>query len=535
MNAHNGNNKGNGSDPKLAEQLSSLQSEMDRLNEIGIALSSEKNLNKLLEMIVDETRGFTNCDSGTLYRVDEKKNTLKFEIMQTQSTGYFAGGTTDIKITVPPVPLMIDGKPNLSNVSAHVALSGEVVNIDDVYETKDFDFTGPKKYDEMTGYRTQSMLVIPMMDHTDKVIGVLQLINSLGPEGERIPFDIKYESMVRSLASQAAVAINNTLLIAGIENLFKALIVYTVKAIDARSPHTAGHSSRVAKLSRRIAETMNLVTTGPYKDISFTADQLEEIWVSGLLHDVGKIGVAEAVLEKQKKLDGAKFTVVADRFNAIRLYAIIRSQLRNMSNGHPVDTPDEILEKELVEWQEDYDFLQWVNNPGFLAPDKKEKLDQLNEKTFVDPEGREHAYIDDEEYLNFSVVKGNLTAAERKIIQSHVVQTGTLLNKLPFVDKLARVPEYAASHHEWLNGKGYPDGLSGDQIPLPSRIMCVADVWDALTAQDRPYKPPIPADKSCDILRSGAEHLEFDPDVVDLFITHRLWEKKPGEMVFDED
>ena len=434
--------------------------------------------------------------------------------------------TTDNKITVPPVPLMIDGEPNLSNVSAHVALSGEVVNIDDVYETKEFDFTGPRKYDEMTGYRTQSMLVIPMMDHTDKVIGVLQLINSLNAEGERIPFDKKYESMVRSLASQAAVAINNTLLIDGIENLFKSLIVYTVKAIDARSPHTAGHSSRVAKLSRRTAETINEATNGPYKDVHFTDDELEEIEVAGLLHDVGKIGVAEAVLEKQKKLDGAKFTVVVDRFTAIRHGALARSQLRNMSNGLPIEHKDEIFEKEMAEWQEDYDFLLWVNNPGYLAPDKKEKLDQIAGKSYTDPDGEVHPYIDEEEYLNFSVVKGNLTDAERKIIQSHVIQTGTLINRLPFVDKLARVPEYAASHHEWLNGKGYPNGLSGDQIPLASRIMCVSDVWDALTAQDRPYKPPIPVDKSCDILRGGAEHMEFDPDVVAIFIANRIWERK---------
>ncbi len=515
---------------ELAARLATMQEERERLNQIGISLSSEKNLDRLLESIVQETRSFTGCDAGTLYRVDSERHVLTFEIMQTESTGYSAGGTTGVKIAVPPVPLEKDGQPNHANVSASVALTGEVVNIPDVYKAEGYDFTGPKKYDEMTGYRTESMLVIPMRDHTDKVIGVLQLINALDAEGNRQPFDQKYESSVRSLASQAAVAINNAQLITDIENMFKALVVYTVKAIDARSPHTAGHSSRVAKLSRRTAEDINLQAEGPFADVHFSDEELEEIWVAGLLHDVGKIGVPEAVLEKEHKLDGAKFTVVVNRLNSIRDMLVMRARLRNMENGKPEDRLDEQLQQELEEWKEDYDFIQWVNNPGFLAPEKKEILDTIAAKTYIDIEGNEQPYLDKEEYKNFSVIKGNLTDDERKQIQHHVIHTSQLLAKLPFTDKLARVPEYAGAHHEWPNGKGYPDGLKGDQIPLAARIMCVADVWDALTAQDRPYKPPIPVDKSCDILRSGAKFNEFDPDVVELFVGHRLWEKKPGEI-----
>ncbi|MEE9464252.1 MAG: HD domain-containing phosphohydrolase [Candidatus Neomarinimicrobiota bacterium] len=515
---------------ELAARLESMQAERERLNQIGIALSSEKNLERLLETIVLETRNFTNCDAGTLYRVNSEKHVLTFEIMQTESTGYSAGGTTGVKIAVPPVPLEKDGEPNHANVSASVAITGEVVNIPDVYEAEGYDFTGPKKYDEMTGYRTESMLVIPMRDHTDKVIGVLQLINALDEEGNRQPFDKKFESSVRSLASQAAVAINNALLIEDIERMFKALVVYTVKAIDARSPHTAGHSSRVAKLSRRTAEDINLQTEGPFADVHFTDEELEEIWVAGLLHDVGKIGVPEAVLEKEHKLDGAKFTLVVDRLNKIRDLMVLRAQIRNLETGKRIDHLDEQLQQELEEWKEDYDFIQWVNKPGFLAPEKKEILESIAKKTYVDVEGNEHLYMDPVELENFSVIKGNLTDEERKQIQHHVVHTSELLSKLPFTDKLARVPEYAAAHHEWPNGKGYPNGLEGDQIPLAARIMCVADVWDALTAQDRPYKPPIPVEKSCDILKSGAKFNEFDPDVVALFVGHQLWEKKPGEI-----
>lgn len=514
----------------------SILTDMERLNQLGIALSSEKDLDKLLEKIVTEARSFTHCDAGTLYRVLDKQKVLKFEIMQTESTGYAAGGTTGIKIEVPPVQLEVDGEENHANVSAHVAIAGEVVNIPDVYEAEGFDFTGPKKYDEITGYRTQSMMVIPMRDHTDKVIGVLQLINSLSPEGERIPFDKKYETLIRSLASQAAVAINNAQLIYDIEHLFKALVNYTVKAIDARSPHTAGHSSRVAKLTRRIAEDINLQTNGPFADVHFNDEQLEEIWIAGLLHDVGKIGVPEHVLEKQNKLDGAKFQVVLDRLQRIKELMLLKGKLRNFVNGNAVDHQDDQLKKELEEWQEDYEFIQWVNKPGFLPPEKKEILDAISKKVFVDAEENEHPYLTEEEYINFSVIKGNLTDEERSQIQEHVVYTTKLLRKLPFPARLENVPYYAASHHEHIDGKGYPDGITGDKIPLPARIMCIADVWDALTAQDRPYKPPIPPDKSCEILRSGAKFGEFDKDVVELFIIHQLWEKKPGEITeFEEE
>ncbi len=510
---------------------------MERLHQIGIALSSEKNLNRLLETIVAEARGFTRCDAGTLYRVNDQEKVLTFEIMQTESTGYYAGGTTGDKITVPPVHLEKDGEPNCANVSAYVAITGEVVNIPDVYEAEGFDFTGPKKYDEMTGYRTQSMLVIPMRDHTDKVIGVLQLINAFDADSKRIPFESRFESMVRSLASQAAVAINNAQLILDIENLFKSVVHYTVKAIDARSPHTAGHSGRVATLTRRLAETVNLQTDGPFADVHFSEEQIEEIWMASIMHDVGKIGVPEAVLEKQYKLDGARYERVVDRFQRIRELAIMRARLRNANNGQPEDLIDEELLKTLQEWEEDYEFIQWVNKPGFLAPEKKEQLDRIAAKTYTDWKGDEQPYLTEEEHLNFSVIKGNLTDEERRQIQNHVIHTEEMLLKLPFTDKLAQVPMFAASHHEWLNGKGYPKGLKGDQIPFPARMMCIADVWDALTAQDRPYKPAIPPEKSSQILKGGAEHDEFDKELVDLFISYRLWEQKPDEVAEfpDED
>ncbi len=513
----------------LNQKLETIQQDMDKLNHIGIALSSEKNLNKLLETIITESRKFTNCDGGTLYRLNDKRTHLKFEIMQTKSMNFYAGGTTDNKITMPPMAMYIDGKPNHQNVATHVGLTGNIVNIPDVYDFEGFDFTGPKKFEEATGYITLSMMVIPMKDHKDNIIGVLQLINALSAEGERIPFEQRFENLVHSLASQAAVAINTAQLIIQIENLFKSMTRYTVKAIDARSPHTAGHSSRVAKFTRKIAEDINLQTEGPFADVHFTDDELEEIWVSGLMHDVGKIGVPENVLEKHNKLDGSDFQVVLDRFETMK--HIIKGKLimRNLKNGKEEDFEDKQFTEEMEEWNSDFEFINWVNKPGFLPPEKEEVLNGIAKKTFVDFSGESHPYLTEEEWDNFGVIKGNLTDEQRKKIQSHVVHTRNLLDKLPFPEKLKNVPLYAGSHHEWLNGKGYPNGLTKDEIPLPARIMCVADVWDALRAQDRPYKPPTPLEKACDILRSGAKFGEFDPDVVELFISHELWEKKPGE------
>lgn len=514
----------------LKQKLDTIQQDLDRLNQIGIALSSEKNLEKLLEMIVTEVRGFTHCDAGTLYRINEKRKCLKFEILQTESTNYFAGGTTGNKITLPPLPMYIDDKPNHSAVAAYVAMTGEIVNIPDVYHAEGFDFSGPKKYDEITGYRTQSMLVIPMRDHKEKIIGVLQLINALSPDGERIPFEERFENLVHSMASQAAVAVNTTQLIIQIENLFKAMTRYTVKAIDARSPHTAGHSSRVAKFTRKIAEDINLQVDGPFGDVSFTEDELEEIWVAGLMHDVGKIGVPENVLEKHNKLDGSDFQVVLDRFERMKLLIKGRTIIRNLKNGNDENFEDEQFIKEMENWNTDIEFINWVNKPGYLPPEKEEILNGIAKKTFVDFNNETHTYLTEDEQENFGVIKGNLTDGQRKTIQNHVVQTRSLLDKLPFPDKLKNVPLYAGAHHEHLNGKGYPIGLTKDEIPLPARIMCVADVWDALRAQDRPYKPPTPLEKACDILRSGAKYGEFDPEVVELFINHELWEKKPGEI-----
>ena len=498
-----------------------------RLNQIGIALSSEKNILRLLEMILSESRAFTNCDAGTFYRISKNKKKLTFTVMHNDTMNEYSGGTSGVTPTLPPLDLYDEnGAPNLNSVASHVFHKCEVINMPDVYLDKTPLSEGSKFYEKISGYRTNSMLVVPMTNHKNDVIGVLQLINAKNEKDKVIPFDLEFNEIIKSLGSQAAVALDTVELIDEINLLLNSLIRYTVKAIDERSPHTAGHSSRVAKFTRKIAEKINEQTNGPFKNINFSDDQLEEIWVSGLMHDVGKIGVPEAVLEKQNRLDGANFQVVLDRFERIKENFIFKSKIRNIKNKKSENHVDEKLENELEIWDKEFEFINWLNKPGFLPDDKKDFLDIIKKKYYKDSNGEEHCYLTDDEHEAFSVRKGNLTENERKKIQSHILGTKKLLNKLPFPQKWENVPFYASSHHEWMNGKGYPNGLKGDEIPLPARIMCIADVWDAVTAQDRPYKPPTPIDKACEILESGAKFGEFDKDVVDLFIKERLRERK---------
>ena len=498
-----------------------------KLNQIGIALSSEKNILKLLEMILAESRDFTNCDAGTFYRLSKNKKFLNFTVMHNDTMKEYSGGTSGITPSLPAVNLFNDnGDPNLTNVSSYVYHNKEVINIPDVYLDTTPLSEGPRNFEKISGYRANSMLVVPMINHDDEVIGILQLINSKDIKNDIIPFEEEFNDIIQSLGSQAAVALDTVELIDDIEKLLNSVIKYTVGAIDERSPHTAGHSSRVAKFTRKIAQNINDKKDGPFKDIFFTKDELQEIWVAGLMHDVGKIGVPEAVLEKQNRLDGANFQVVINRFYRIKDNIIFNSKIRNLENNKTQDYKGEQLESEIKEWNDDFEFINWLNKPGFL-PDEKEKiLNKIAKKTYIDSNGDTQKYITNEEYVSLSIKSGSLNDAERKEIQKHVVTTKKLLSKLPFPKKWKNVPLYASSHHEWINGKGYPDGLRGEEIPLPARIMCVADVWDAITAQDRPYKPPTPEDKACEILLNCAKSGEFDKDVVDLFVNERLWEKK---------
>ncbi len=503
-----------------------------QLTMIGLALSAEKNIKKLLEVIVDYARDLSHADAGTLYILDEDKEHLRFEIMQNDTMKTRIGGTSEVEISLPKVPLHSDGKPNYYNVSSYTALTGETVNIPDVYKAKEFDFTGPREYDASTGYRSKSMLVIPMKNHENNIIGVLQLLNSQIPEtGEVVAFSKDYVDLVASLASQAAVALTNTQLIQDLKNLFYSFIKSIATAIDEKSPYTGGHITRVVDLTMMIAEGINKTDHGPFKDVLFNEDELEELRLAAWMHDVGKITTPENVIDKSTRLQAIfdRTHLVETRFQMIAKSIeneYLQRKIELLQNGISDESKIKIMNQELAhkirDLGEELKFIKACNNPGeFMSDEKIDRIKKIAKKNYVSPDG-EHPYLTEDEVENLCIRKGSLTDKERNIIENHAGMTLKILNELPFPAKLANVPEFASSHHEKLDGSGYPRGLSEKELSLQSRIMAIADVFEALTAKDRPYKEPMKLSKAVKIMEFMKQDKLIDGDVYDLFLESRF-------------
>jgi HD-GYP domain-containing protein (c-di-GMP phosphodiesterase class II) len=518
------------------QSLAGLQTNsLERLSQIGIALSAEKNINKLLEMIVDGARDFTNADAGTLYIVDDENKLLNFVIIQNDTLDIRIGGTSGSKIDLPPVPLEISGKPNYSNVSSFCALTGKIVNIQDVYKAEEFDFTGPRKYDEQTGYRSQSMLVIPLKNHENDIIGVLQLLNAKdSTTKEIIPFSTDYTDLVSSLASQAAVALENAQLIQDLKRLFDSFIQGIATAIDEKSPYTGGHIRRVTELTMMIARKINDTKDGKFAKVSFSEDELEELRIATWLHDVGKITTPEYIADKATKLETIfdRIDLLQTRFDLIikdTENEYLKEKLKLLENGNADQAALQRLEEKYTEeiksLQAEKSFIEKCNTPGEnMSDEKAQLLEIIAEKTFQ-ANGDKSRYISDEELKNLQIRRGTLTAEERKIIENHVLMSIKILQNLPFPKKLSHVPDYAGGHHEMMDGSGYPYGLKGDQLPLQARIMAIADIFESLTAKDRPYKKPMKLSETLKILSSLRQNNKIDPDVYDLFISSNLYKE----------
>lgn len=514
-------------------------SHIKKLAKIGLALSGEADMRKLLEMIVDAARDLSFADAGTLYILDNENKCLNFEILQNDTMKTRLGGTSGSKISLPPVPLEADGKPNYSNVSSYVALTGEIINIPDVYEAEGFDFTGPRKYDETTGYRSKSMLVIPMKNHEDDIIGVLQLLNAIDIDSREVThFSSEYVELIGSLASQAGVALTNAQLIQDLKNLLYAFIESIAAAIDEKSPYTRGHIDRVVKLTMMIAREINNQCDGPFANIQFTLDELEELKLATWMHDVGKITTPEYVVDKRTKLE-----TIYDRIELIDCrYELIASEKEKKYLKEKIDLLDkgkadsvtlkkleQAYNKELQTLREEKEFIALCNTPGeFMSDDKLERLKAIAEKKFSN-DGKEKKYLSEDELRNLSIRKGSLTDEERKKIENHVAMTKKMLEQLPFPKKLSNIPEYASGHHEKLDGTGYPDGLKSDELSLQARIMAVADIFEALTAKDRPYKEPMKLSQAVRILGFMKNDNHIDPDIYDLFINNGLFRKYAEE------
>jgi len=527
---------GQGCDWPADAALSAFQLyHLSKYAEIGMALSGEESVERLLEMIVHEAREITDADAGTLYLVNAERTHLDFVILHNDTMKTRLGGTSGVPVKLPPVPLHVDGQPNHANVSSHVALTGDIVNIADVYESEEFDFTGPRKYDQATGYRSKSMLVIPLRNHENDVIGVLQLLNAQdvtrgGCIGE---FADDRVTLVASLASQAAAALTKTRLIQDLKDLFYAFIKTIANAIEEKSPYTGGHINRVVDITMLIARRINDMDEGPFADVHFNEDELEELKLAAWLHDIGKITTPEWVVDKASKLQTIfdRVELVQQRFDlaaqAMRAASLERKVALLAAGAAPqaLQDEDQALAERLQALEQDRAFVIACNEPGeFMSDERRERVRAIGERTF-EVDGQPRRYLSDDEVANLCIRKGTLSDSERAIIENHARVTGRMLSELPFPKKLSRVPQYAAGHHEKLDGTGYPDGLDETTLSLQARIMAVADIFEALTAKDRPYKKPMPLSQAVKILGFMKKDRHIDPDVHDLFLSSKLFLK----------
>ncbi|MBW2340433.1 MAG: GAF domain-containing protein [Deltaproteobacteria bacterium] len=504
-----------------------MRKRLETLNKIGIALSSETNLTLLLESIVRETRSFTNADAGSLYLVDQDNGALHFEVAQNDTLGKQADMKPD---TFKPYSLAL----TKNSIAGYVAITGETLNIPDAYDlSPEAGFEFNRDFDRRNNYRTRSMLLVAMKDTEGKIIGVLQLINSIDSDGKVIPFDPSIESLVSSLASQAAVAIKNAQLIKEIKTVFEALIQYSVSAIDARSPFTAGHSKGVAKYTMALARAINDTHDGPYAPVSLSTAELEELNYAAWLHDIGKIGVREWVLDKRSRLSEAETAALISRFESIKASAIVETGKKKLvllqkdgGNQKEIRELDRDLNGRLKQIEQDLAFIKEINSSNFLDEPGLEKLEDIYKKKYLDFEGQKRGYLTDFEFENLSVRKGNLTKDEIEEIQSHVIHTENIVDKIPFKGSLKRVPLFAAGHHEMLDGSGYPKQVTSENIPLQTRIITVADIYEALIAKDRPYKGSMDPVRSLAILQEEAAKGRLDKELVRIFIEKKVYEAK---------
>jgi len=487
------------------------------MNRIGRALSSENDLTKLLPMILSHAKDYTNSDGGTIYLMSKDEKSLKFSVVETTSLDIYMGGDMG-EITWPPLQLYgKGGTKNLEMVAAKCAIEGNTINIEDVYETKEFNFEGTKKFDENTGYHSKSMLVVPMKNYENEIIGVCQLINRIDEKtGKIVSFSKRDEETLSSLSSQAAVAITNAQLIRDLRLLLESFINSIASAIDAKSPYTGGHVRKVAEITMIIVNALNDTNEGKYKDVAYSNDNLNELRIAALMHDIGKITTPEYVVDKSTKLE-----TIFDRIELIKTrYEVLKRDAQIELLKHEID--EQTFQERLSRYEEDIKFLEASNIGGeFMSNDKIERLEKISKEIFSQEEESKNLLSDDE-IANLSIRKGTLTDEEREIINNHAQVSLDMLNVLPFPKKLQRVPEIAGGHHEKLNGKGYPQGLDASQLSLESRVLALADIFEALTASDRPYKDGKTLTEAMRIIDFMVKDEELDGDLVEFFYEKKL-------------
>ncbi len=502
-------------------ETAALLERIDRLVEMGTALSAEQHLPRLLERILLGAKALTHADGGTLYRLSNDR--LHFEIMANDSLGIQMGGDSGIPIEFEPIPLHDNqGQPNHRMVVSHCVITGETVNIGDAYREESFDFTGARDFDQRTGYRTRSILTFPLKNHEQEIIGVMQLINARDERDQKVrPFSEVDRRLAESLASMAAVALTRQQLVNDLQNLFEAFIRMIAQAIDDKSPYTGGHCRRIPVLTMMLAEAVHRSEEGPLRDFHIDDHDRYELETAAWLHDCGKIVTPEHVMDKSTKLE-----TIHDRIELVelRFELLLRDlELNRLRPGSPADEPR--LAEQHQSLLDDLEFLRQANVGGeFMSDEDIARVERIAQRRWRDRHGREQHLLNADEVMNLCIRKGTLNDEERRIINHHIKATIDMLEALPFPKHLARVPEYAGGHHERMDGRGYPKGLTREEMSVQARIMAIADIFEALTASDRPYKPGKKLSECLRIMHAMKLDGHIDPDLFDIFIRERVYE-----------
>lgn len=504
-----------------------LFTSLEYLNGIGIALSQEKDINRLLETILTAAKTITNADGGTLYRLIDDK--LKFEIVLNDSLKIAMGGTTGVAVPFYSIPLhQPDGSENNNMVAAYAALHDETVSIADAYTADGFDFSGTRNFDKKTGYRSTSFLTIPMKDHEGEIIGVLQLLNAHDETGNVVPFTNEDQRLAESLASQAAIALTNRMLINQLQELFESLIDLINSAIDDKSPYTGGHCKRVPALTMMLAEAASNATVGPLADFRMTEKDRYELKIAGLLHDCGKITTPVHVVDKATKLETIfdRIEFVSQRFEILKRDAELEMLKARIATGTRDDDAEIEYHARIKQLDDDRAFLKRANVGGEkMSVEDQARVDKIASYRFRNENDDDVPFLSADEKDNFNIPYGTLTPSERKTINHHIDATIKMLEALPWPRHLVKVPEYAGGHHERMDGKGYPRGLTRDQMSVQARVMGIADIFEALTAKDRPYKVGKTLSESLNILGKFKLNGHIDPDLFDVFVREKVYLK----------
>lgn len=472
--------------------------DFNKILNIGIRLSTEKNRNRLLTAILENAMEITNCDASTLYLYEN--NCLSFKIMKTLSMGISRGADGELIDDIPPVPM------NEQNICSYAAIHREIVNVPDVAGSDRFDFSGPKRYDALTGYHTRSLLVIPLENNENELIGVLQLINAMDADGTIIPFDEQYDIIIRSLGSMAAIELTNLLHMEEMKAQLYSFVEALTMALDERTPYNASHTEHVEKYAGLLADHISKLYKEGRSTEFFDQDRKEKLQLAALLHDIGKITIPRSVMNRATRLD-QDIHMIDMRFELLKsLYEA--DMLRGRISQEEYEKQQEELDSELA-------FIHTIDGVPFLNDENYEHVCRLAEKYHQKEDGTVTKYLTEQEAEHLSIRKGTLSLEERKEMENHVIMTEKILHKVRFNKNYSIIQKWAASHHEFLDGSGYPKHLTKDELDLETKILTVADIYDALTATDRPYKKPVPREKALNILRGMAAEGKIDPQLVE--------------------